>query len=63
MRSLLPYHTILQRTNTLYFLAWHLTLVYKKWPAKEPKLNDEGMTLATYRKTVPYNARARKIIL
>ena len=36
-------------------LAWHLTLVYKKWPAKEPKLNDEGMTLATYCKTVPYN--------
>ena len=29
MRSLLPYQTILQRTNTLYFLAWHLTLVYK----------------------------------
>ena len=55
MRSLLPYQTILQRTITLHFLAWHLTLMYKKWPAKEPKLNDEGMTLATYSKTVPYN--------
>jgi hypothetical protein len=59
----LPVRDLLSRVSDVFmpinfFLSKKVflpTLVYKKWPAKEPKLNDEGMTLATYCKTIPYN--------